>query len=129
MTTFEGGCLCGAVRYRAEGEPKHSIYCHCRLCQKSAGAPLVAWLTVKRSTFALIGSAPSWYDSTAGARRGFCATCGTALFFEEKGPADWIGITVASLDHPEWVAPRRHIWTGSQMPWLKLADDLPRREN
>ena len=42
---LEGGCLCGAVRYRISAEPHHAGYCHCRMCQRSAGAPVVAWLT------------------------------------------------------------------------------------
>ena len=42
----DGGCLCGAVRYRLEGPPLHAdYYCHCRMCQRAAGAPVVAWGT------------------------------------------------------------------------------------
>jgi hypothetical protein len=126
---LEGGCLCGYVRYRAEGEPHQPLYCHCRMCQKAAGAPLVAWVTLPRRGFALRGGEPAWYGSSPGVRRGFCPKCGTALFFDELGDADWISLTIASLDHPEWVAPARHVWTSSQMPWLELADKLPKREN
>ena len=43
---LEGGCLCGAVRYRISAEPIDAGYCHCRMCQRSTGAPVVSWLTM-----------------------------------------------------------------------------------
>ncbi len=51
MTVREGGCLCGEVRYRIEAEPSDVAYCHCRMCQKTSGAPAMAWGTVPSSAF------------------------------------------------------------------------------
>ena len=38
-----GGCLCGAIRYRITGAPVEALYCHCRMCRRAHGAPVVAW--------------------------------------------------------------------------------------
>jgi hypothetical protein len=42
MSTLEGGCLCGAIRYRVSGKPANTMICHCRTCRRAAGSPVVA---------------------------------------------------------------------------------------
>lgn len=136
--TIEGGCLCGAVRYQLTGNPatEGAGYCHCRRCQRSTGAPVVAWVTYPVSALRILQGTPKIYHSTPKAIRQFCETCGTQLFFGftegppslgfgETSPAD-IDISIASLDAPENVVPTYHIWTSSQLPWFSVADDLPR---
>ena len=122
--TLDGGCLCGRLRYHVDGPLLQSDWCHCRLCQRSAGAPAVAWLTVPRSAFRFTQGEPRTFASTAKGRRQFCADCGTQLvFFDGDAERD---VTLASLDDPTAVAPQDHIWTMSQLPFVKLADGLPR---
>ena len=123
---LEGGCLCGAVRYRIGVEPDHAGYCHCRICQRAAGAPVVAWLTVARDAFAWSRGKPAVYRSSPGAERLFCPTCGTQLAFREIAEPDNLDVTLASLDDPAAVRPSHHIWTSSRIPWFEIADDLPR---
>src|ERR1044072_2917868 len=107
--TLEGGCLCGRLRYRIDGPILQSDWCHCRLCQRSAGAPAVAWLTVPRTDFRFTQGEPRTFASTAKGRRQFCADCGTQLvFFDGDAERD---ITLASLDDPAAVSPQDHIWT------------------
>jgi hypothetical protein len=60
--------------------------------------------------------------------RSFCADCGTALTFRADDRPEQVDVTVASLDAPEAVAPREHIWTSRALPWLRFDDDLPRYE-
>jgi len=112
-----GGCQCGAVRYTVARLGRASI-CHCRMCQKAFGnafAPLVtahglAWVT----------GAPSYFRSSNKVARGFCAQCGTPLSYEFDGfPPE---VSIASLDHPEAVAPVLQVGLGSKLPWT---DDLP----
>jgi hypothetical protein len=74
---LEGGCLCGKVRYRISAEPRGADYCHCRMCQRASGAPVVPWLTVAREGFAWIKGEPAVYRSSRKAERLFCPTCGT----------------------------------------------------
>jgi hypothetical protein len=123
---LEGGCLCGAVRYRISAEPHHAGYCHCRMCQRSAGAPVVAWLTMASDAFAWIKGEPAAYRSSQKAERLFCPACGTQLVFREFADPEQLDVTLASLDDPEAVRPSHHIWTTSRIAWFEIADDLPR---
>jgi hypothetical protein len=123
---LEGGCLCGAVRYRIDAEPEHAGYCHCRICQRAAGAPVVAWLTVALAAFAWTKGEPVVYRSSAKAERLFCGACGTQLVFREVALPGELDVTLASLDEPAGIPPSHHIWTSSRIPWFDVADDLPR---
>jgi hypothetical protein len=125
---LEGGCLCGAVRYRISAEPHGADYCHCRMCRRAAGAPVVARLTVANAGFTWITRAPGVYRSSAEAERLFCPACGTQLALRDE--PECLDVTLASLDDPEAVRPSCHIWTASRIDWFDTADDLPRyREN
>ena len=126
MTIREGGCFCGAIRYRSEGEPVQVNYCHCRMCQRSAGAPVVAWVTFKAKDVQFLKGGPKWLESSDKASRGFCANCGTQLLWRPTRETDEIDLTAASLDDPNTIRPDIHIWTGSQLQWLDIHDDLPR---
>jgi hypothetical protein len=120
-----GGCLCGAVRYEARGAPFHPTVCHCSICRRSAGAPMVAWFTVKPADFAFTSGQPSTYRSSAKGQRTHCATCGTQLTFKLDA-LDEIDVTAGSLDDPEAVPPHDHTYTSTQLSWLHLDDGLPR---
>jgi hypothetical protein len=122
----EGGCLCGAVRYRAAGPPKHVNHCHCRMCRVGSGAPIVTWVTFARVNFHWTKGAPTLRRSSDIAMRGFCDSCGTALLWQGDADPDMIDVTAGSLDRPEEITPQDHLWTESAVPWLKLADNLPR---
>jgi hypothetical protein len=123
-----GGCGCGAVRYAIRADASDVCHCHCRLCQRSSGAPVVTWLTVPRQALSWVAGAPRERRSSPHAVRGFCADCGAALTFRADTQPDRVDVTVASLDEPAAVTPRRHIWMSSALPWLRLDDDLPRHE-
>jgi hypothetical protein len=122
---FVGGCLCGAVRYAAS-EIKGAGYCHCRMCQKASGAPVVAWAGAPIAAFAWTKGKPKEYRSSPKAFRIFCADCGAQLGIRNVEAPVEMEINLATLDHPEDVAPRYHIYAASQMPWLHIDDDLPR---
>jgi ketosteroid isomerase-like protein len=121
---LEGGCLCGAVRYRVHGRPFAETHCHCTLCRRVSGAAFVTWASFERSGFELIGE-PGELRATDKALRRFCTRCGTPLTFQFDAQPDRIDVTVASLDHPEGIAPRDHIYASTRLPWAALADGLP----
>jgi hypothetical protein len=120
-----GGCLCGAVRYRATRMLRAGL-CHCRMCQKASGAPVVAWLMVPAAAFSFTEGTPIAHRSSSRAFRHFCGACGSQLTFRLAENPSEIDVNLATLDHPEAVAPQYHIYTTSQMPWLVIHDDRPR---
>ncbi len=124
--TSNGGCLCGAVRYRAGGAPLLVEYCHCGMCRRAGGAPVVVWADFAAGDFSFVQGAPAQYESSPGILRGFCAACGSTLTFQ-RGPAPpKFSVTVGTMDDPHALAPRQHIFAADALPWLHLDDDLPR---
>ena len=123
--TSRGGCQCGAVRYIARGEPKVIACCHCPSCRKSLAAPVSAWVMFDSPAFQFEKGEPKRYASSQGVERSFCGECGTALTYTSEMFAGVIDVTVGSLDAPESMAPQMHIWTSTQLPWLRIADGLP----
>jgi hypothetical protein len=123
---LSGGCICGAVRYRVDAEPSDVAHCHCSMCRRATGAPLVTWATFPAPAFTLCRGTPSELRVTPRARRTFCGTCGTALTFTELARPGWIDVTVGSFDDPARLPPRAHIWVTSRLAWLAIDDDLPR---
>jgi hypothetical protein len=120
-----GGCYCGAIRYETAGPVSSQANCHCEMCRGTTGAPCVAWFTVPRAAFRLVCGFPTRFRSSDHATRSFCPTCGTQISFADDALQDEIDITTCSLDDPNQVPPRHHIFTDSQIPWLKLGDGLP----
>ncbi len=120
-----GGCLCGAIRYQTDGAPFHESICHCSLCRRSSGAPFVAWFSVPRASATLTSGAPAWFHSSIYGERGFCAQCGTSLFFRSADLPDEIDITTASLDDPGLLPPRDQLYTATRIQWIEDALVLP----
>ncbi len=122
---YEGGCLCGAVRYRASGEVTNLANCHCRSCRSSSGAPFVAWGTFRTAMFEVVSGSPVSNRSSKHVERRFCGRCGTALTYVHDKRPDQIDVTLATLDAGHGLAPRAHIWVSQKVPWLELSDGLP----
>jgi hypothetical protein len=122
----EGGCQCGAVRYRAIGEPIMAALCHCSMCRRASAAPLVAWAMFEATKVTFLREPPTSYASSTEARRGFCARCGTQISFTATYIAGLIDLTVGSLDEPASIEPTFHYWDSQRLPWLVPGDGLPR---
>jgi hypothetical protein len=125
MTSHEGGCLCGQVRFRVSTPALSSGYCHCRMCQKSSGAPVVAWVTFPACGFSWIAGTPRTYGSSARAKRQFCAQCGSYMLFRSEDSPDEVSVNTASLDDPGVFPPQMHIFTESRITWFHTRDALP----
>ena len=115
-----------AVRYRIVGDPVMTAICHCSMCRRANAAPAVAWAMFQDSQVSFVNGAPASYESSAGARRGFCARCGTQISFDADYIPGLIDITIGSLDRPAAVSPSLHYWDSERLPWVRFADDLPR---
>jgi hypothetical protein len=81
----EGGCRCGAIRLRAYGRADAGIiYCHCRDCRKSSGAPVSPFAGYGSEQVETEQGMPKVYESSHGVRRSFCGDCGTPLSYEDE---------------------------------------------
>ena len=124
----EGGCLCGALRYKVEADPVNTGYCHCTLCQKSTGAPVLAWASFPEVSFRYTTGCPTIYHSSSWGQREFCRMCGTQVCYRDSESAKYVDVNIGSLDNPVSFHPRCHIFTKDQLPWLSIEDGLPRYE-
>ena len=122
----DGGCACGAVRYRLEAEPFDAGYCHCTICRRASGAPVLAFATVPLDKFTITKGTPAKYRSTSFGERGFCRDCGTQLTVHVTYQPDTIDFTIPSLDDPSVIAPGYHIFMDERIAWFDTADALPR---
>ena len=123
---FEGGCLCGATRYVVTGEPYVVALCHCSMCRRAGGAPLVAWALFQLDNLTFTKGKPAAYASSKGVERGFCGKCGTPLTYTGELIPGLVDITVGSMDDPSALPPQMHIWDSKRLPWLVANEDLPR---
>jgi hypothetical protein len=124
----DGGCLCGAVRYRFSGTPSSSVNCHCRSCRRASGAPVVAWITVLGSHLSILSGAPALFHSSPGVTRQFCSRCGTALTYQSDRHPDTIDITTASLDDPDGYPPQTEVWLAHRLDWQPTSPDTKKSE-
>ena len=125
---FTGGCQCGAIRYEITAPPTDAYYCHCRICQRAGGAPVNATARFPSDAFRLLQGAPRFYAALEHGERGFCADCGSALYYRPFA-VGWQGsvfVRIPSLDEPARVTPRWHCGVESRIPWFNTDDDLPR---
>ena len=121
--TREGGCLCGALRFKCEGEPVNVRICHCRNCQKAMGSPFFARALFEQSALTIEGETAR-YPSSDQLDRVFCRTCGTRLFAWRK-VGTRAGVAIAAFDDRNALAPTAHIWVSEKMDWVRLDDGLP----
>jgi len=120
---YEGGCACGAVRFRVEAAPLGVRICHCRICQRAMAAPFLAVASFPKAAVTVTGETDRWRSSER-LWRHFCPQCGTRLTLEPLD-GDHLGFPLATFDDPAALHPEMHIWVSSRVPWLKLDDGLP----
>ncbi len=125
-----GGCMCGAVRYEITGDSFAVTHCHCHSCRKHNGAAVVTLAGFKASQVTFSGDERKIYESSPGAKRAFCGKCGTPLTWEgdsgELGPI--FEFHISTFDNPDVLVPTAHAFEPERIPWLDIADNLPRYE-
>lgn len=117
-----GGCQCGAVRYRVDGDLGTAGVCHCRMCQKAGGNFGFGFVTAPGLRFTR--GEPGTFRSSPKFERGFCEKCGTPLFMRMLG--DPLAITIGSLDEPDSVGPiRTQIGIEGRCRWFTEIANAP----
>ena len=125
---LSGGCLCGAVRYEADGEPVFACFCHCRDCQKATGTGHAAALSVPRGALRVSGETRPFAkngDSGLTTTRHFCPICGSVVMGEIEIMPDIISLYAGTLDDPSAFQPQLAIFARSRPAWDHVAADLP----
>ena len=127
--TFEGGCACGALRYRMRSGPMFVHCCHCKDCQRQTGTAFVLNALIEADRVEVLSGEPrpSAMPTDSGRPHSVfrCAECGTAVWSEYGGLAKLRFVRVGTLDEPGRLAPDVHIYTRSKLPWVGLPEGVP----
>ena len=121
--TFEGGCHCGAIRFRATGPLRQILMCHCSDCLKITGTSWGA-TAVHQDDFSYLTEArPRWYRSSEWAERGFCETCGSQMLYR-RDDAPLVSIAPGALDNSDGLTVSGQIFADSHPAWGPLCTGL-----
>ena len=120
---LEGGCLCGAVRWTAEGAPKAVHHCHCSMCRRWTGSAFATLAWFARDAVRWTDT-PAAYRSSPIAVRTHCGLCGTPLSLAYNSRND-LALAVGSFDAPEAVTPTHRYGVESRIRWADIGSDLP----
>jgi len=125
-TAMTGGCMCGTVRFTARGAPNWVAHCHCSDCRRTTGAAFSTYAGYPLSAVRFDTDEPPGRTSSSGVTRRFCPQCGTPISYESVRWADEVHLFVGTFDDPAQFQPAAHVYVSEQLPWLRLADGLPR---
>jgi len=117
-----GGCQCGAVRFRVEGELGDASVCHCRMCQKAAGNFYLPLVSVRQAKLVWTRGEPKRFQSSNAASRGFCGDCGTPLTYEAP---DGVALAIAAFDRPDAIVPTIQWGIEAKLPYVDRIPQLP----
>jgi hypothetical protein len=124
---MEGGCSCGAVRYRLASEPMFVHCCHCLNCQRQTGSAFVVNLLIERDRVEVSGELEAVdvpRDDGSSQRIYRCPQCRVALCSEYTYPSIWF-VRAGTLDEPRGIEPDVHIFTKSKVGWVTLPESVP----
>ena len=129
----EGGCLCGAVRYRVRGEPARHSACHCSFCQKRTGSAFgIGAYFRDEDVEHLAGTRKSYEhhsdESGRWSRNEFCTTCGGTVTWTAEALPGLRGFAGGSFDDPQWFRITRHGWLRSAHRWFTPPEGVEKFE-
>ena len=120
---IEGGCKCGAIRYRIDAEPAFAAHCCCTACQKLSGGGHTTFIIVPSAALTVTGEPATYHytaDSGTDVQTSFCGACGSPLFGNPSRMADLTGVRVGSLDDPSAVRPAAALFVAERHDWDTL---------
>jgi len=122
-----GHCNCGAVSFRTRGELREVVACHCSQCRRQSGLYFAA-TNVPDENIEIEGRENiTWYQASAVAKRGFCKTCGSALFWKHQSDP-FISVLAGAFDEPSGLKITKHIFCADKGDFYEIADGLPQYE-
>lgn len=131
--THEGGCLCGAVRYRVTGQPTRTAVCHCTFCQRRTGSAFGISAYFAEQDVAITQGVLHPYEHRSDESRRwlkmeFCPTCGTTVTWTAELFPGERAVAGGTLDDPNWLKLDRHLWTRSAQHWMVFPAEIQRIE-
>ncbi len=125
---IEGGCLCGKVRYRIDGNLFASTHCHCSQCRRAHGAAFATYADCKPQEFSWLTGAElvKVFAPEQGIGWAFCSECGATLAATENGEIN--AVTLGTVEGDPGIRPEAHIFVGSKAVWDNIEDGLPQYE-
>jgi len=128
MRIIEGGCLCGAVRYRVADAFAYALICHCSLCRRATGAASKPFAGIAAERFEIVAGTPAlWGDPGPDGTAPHdlrCGACGSLLASVVRD-GTFVHVTLGTLDESPTIRPQAHIFAGSKAEWEVIGDDLP----
>ncbi len=127
---FEGGCLCGHVRYRIERRFLNAMHCHCQMCRKAHGTAFSTHVMARPDQVHFTAGRTELvaYESSPHAFREFCPRCGTHILVHgQTGDGTW-AIPAGTLDGSPPLTLRGHIFVSERVGWIEEPDDLPEHD-
>jgi hypothetical protein len=128
--SFDGGCTCGALRYRMTSRPMFVHCCHCRWCQRETGASFALNAMIEADRVVLLRGTPEVVNTPSNSGKGQkisrCPHCRIAVWSNYAGAGDAVRfVRVGALDEPDRWPPDIHIFTASKQPWVVLPPGMP----
>ena len=118
---YEGGCLCGHIRFIAEGAPGFPHTCSCKMCQRHSGALTIAWVEFPRAAVRWTGGEPSVFRSSEVSSRAFCPKCGSTIGAIDDKPVIAIAIGVLDSNGRKGLAPQSHSYISKRPKWWRIS--------
>ncbi|MCD6042929.1 MAG: Gfa-like protein [Burkholderiales bacterium] len=121
----EGGCNCGAVRFRVKSAPQRTSVCHCKFCQRRTGSAFGLGAYFLKDDFELLKGELRAYEhrsdeSGRWLRTEFCPTCGSTVTWTLEASPNWRGVSGGAFDDTTWLKVERHGWTRSRQHWVVI---------
>ena len=125
---YKGRCLCGAVCFEVDAPVKSVVNCHCESCRRQCSAPMTTYIGIEDGRWKWTGKVPKTYHSSPGVERTFCDNCGSPISFRSQNMSGVMHFYAAAMEEPEKFEPKLHVAIEEKLHWLKISDDLPKRE-
>lgn len=124
---YEGGCLCGAVRFEITGPIRNIVYCHCSRCRKAQGSAFATNGIAAANAFVITRGedALTVYESMPGKTKHFCRICGSPIASKNAADPDNVRVRIGTIESPVAERPMAHIFATSKADWEEICDDLP----
>lgn len=125
-TAYEGGCLCGKVRYRLTAPPDRVSNCHCSMCRRASGSLFQTWAIFSSDAFSLTQGQLAELRMTPVTTRRFCSSCGSPITFLYRTDPHEVAVSLGTFDPPLPFKPDAHLWITAMPEWSEQAQHLPR---